>query len=256
MTMAEVEVGEQGAPGADQSSEQADQSAKPVTVEALVEALGPRIEQIVADRVNENGAAIYRGLQGLLDSKVNEIREQFGVDRETAMAMKEAARRQLGDEDYAIVSAQAKAERTEQENIRLRAQAEEIRKAPADDDRAIAQRLWADTYQGLSRKYAEGRTVDLAVAMKRHGRVIEDYPGRTANEKYLNWYEGFTKVVNTIEDEQDQQKDQGKTDLNTTRGGAGPKPDALAAYREALQSGAPLPKPRDIDAATARFSQM
>ena len=29
MTMAEVEVGEQGAPGADQSSEQADQSAKP-----------------------------------------------------------------------------------------------------------------------------------------------------------------------------------------------------------------------------------
>ena len=207
-------VGDQGATGESLPSEQ----PTTLTVEAIRQALLPDIGQLVEHHVAGHAAATYRGLQGLLDTKVSEIASQFGVDRETAAAMKAAAKVQLGDDAYAEATDRG---RQESEAVQLRREVEQLKaqKQPQENPTERNERLWNEVHLPGLVETAETMGLDLvAIRAKMPRSVTVDYP------HLVGWKREFTKAANRLADEKRQAEEEtNKTVLDTTRGGS-PRP--------------------------------
>lgn len=215
----EANVEEQGAT---EETPPSTPSTTALTVEGLAEALQPLIEQTVSTHVGNQSAALYRGMQSLLDSKINEIASQFGVDRETAVAMKAAARVQLGDEAFGELTKTAK---QEQEAAQLRAEIAALKAIPAPSQRDIDEAAWAkpDGHQAELMEEARELDVDFATAFKMmKGKAIYDYPN-----KWVGWKSEFRRNLRALADAKVEPEAK-KTIINSTRGSAAVKANSWA----------------------------
>lgn len=202
----ETNVGGEGAP-AQPSSET---STTALTVEAIREALLPDI----AHQVNTATANLFRGMQGVLDGTVKQIADTLGVDRETALAMKEAAKAQLGDEAYGEITRRAT---QETEAARTRRELEELKARPTQvPEQERLNQEWSSIHLPELQEYAQDLGIDFAEAYRQMAKKsVFQY-----SDRFLGWKRDFRKVANAMADEKRRDEEGKKTVLDQTRGAA------------------------------------
>ena len=212
-----TDLGEGGATGAEESQPSATPS-KALSVEDIINRLMPLIDQRMSEHVGALGANVYRGVQGLLDSKISEIREQFGVDRETALAMRELAASSLGEEAMAGFSERVNRERMEQELAGLKADQEKANRPinAREAERARMDAAWPG-HEAELMAYCEEIDVDYKEATKlMAGKTVWDYENR-----YIGWKRDHRKAADSLADRNRKVAEGARVALDTTRGGAG-----------------------------------
>lgn len=254
MTMTDVsqQEGATAAEGQETSGRAADHST-PLTMEALREYLPGLIDQSVSQHVSAHSVAMYQGLQGLLDKKVGEIRDQFGISREDAVALKEAARQQLGDEGFALVTDKAERDRLERENKALREKPAEVKQEAKADAWDTS---WKTEHLPECQDYIEERLgkYDDATMIAARKRMKSDQLTTYATTRdprgIVGWKREFKKQVDVMEAEQSDTAEKERTTLDTTRSGGGGGSE-WDTYQKALKEGGKLPSPEEIDRLTA-----
>ena len=202
----DTNVGEEGATGSEGAAS-SNASTNTLTVEAIRDMLMPLIDERVGQHVAASTNNLYRGIQGVMDSTVKQIADQFGVDREAAIAMKEAAAATLGEEAMAGISERAKREAAEKRIAVLEAS----KVVPQDGGGSEIERRYpaiaadlADECKGLGVDFLEVR--DRVKMTIRH---VDEYP---------RWQREFRKQMVAMADANRKIEEGGKTNLDTTKG--------------------------------------
>ena len=211
----QTDVNQEGATDSPSSSE----VDHPLTVQTIRDALMPLIDERFGAHVGNLSTAYFRGLQSMLDSKISQIQEQFGVSRETALAMQATAKQTLGDDAYAEISERAKREALE---ARLAAMEAGRTQQPAQETRVtVAQRDWAVTHEPELKEFCEEIDIPMADVMTKMGKkTIWDFP-----DEWVGWKREFRKRGNTMAAERDKAAESRKTVIDSTRSAAAGKKD-------------------------------